>query len=98
MIYRLAPDHPFPYPQEDCYAALCWVYEHAGDIGIDPSRIGIGGDSAGGTLSVTSCLMARDRGHEVRPLFQLLIFPWLDDRNVSESYHKYTERTDQKAQ
>jgi len=89
--YRLAPQYPFPYPQEDCYAALCWVHEHADALGIDPERIGIGGDSAGGTLSVTSCMMARDRGSGIRPLFQLLIYPWLDDRNVSESYRRYTD-------
>ena len=89
--YRLAPEYPFPYPQEDCYAALCWVYKHADEIGIDRSRIGIGGDSAGGTLAVTSCMMARDRAHAVHPLFQLLIYPWLDDRNISESYRKYTD-------
>ncbi len=89
--YRLAPGYPFPYPQEDCYASLCWVYDHADEIGIDRSRIGIGGDSAGGTLAVTSCMMTRDRAHAVRPLFQLLIYPWLDDRNISESYHKYSD-------
>lgn len=89
--YRLAPKYPFPYPQEDCYAALCWVHDHADDLGIDPGRIGICGDSAGGTLTVTSCMMARDRGGEIRPLFQLLIYPWLDDRNVSQSYHRYTD-------
>ena len=88
--YRLAPEYPFPYPQEDCRSALCWVYEHAEEIGVDKDRIGIGGDSAGGTLSVTSCMMARDRGNRI-PIFQLLIYPWLDDRNVSESYHKYTD-------
>ena len=91
VCYRLAPGYPFPYPQEDCYAALCWIYEHADEIGVDRSRIGIGGDSAGGTLTVTSCMIARDRAHAVRPLFQLLIYPWLDDRNTSESYHKYTD-------
>ena len=88
--YRLAPDYPFPYPQEDCWSALCWVYAHAEELGVDPDRIGIGGDSAGGTLAVTSCMMARDRGKKV-PLFQLLIYPWLDDRNVSDSYKKYTD-------
>lgn len=91
VLYRLAPKYPFPYPQEDCYSALCWVYEHADEIGVDRSRVGIGGDSAGGTLTVTSCMMARDRAHAVRPLFQLLIYPWLDDRNISGSYLKYTD-------
>ena len=89
--YRLAPAHPFPYPQEDSYAALNWVYDNAGELGIDIDRIGIGGDSAGGTLTVTSCMMARDRGARVKPLFQLLIYPWLDDRNISDSYLKYDD-------
>lgn len=89
--YRLAPAHPFPVPQEDCYAALCWVHAHAAELGIDPNRIAVGGDSAGGTLSVVSCLMSRDRGAAVKPLFQLLVYPWLDGRNVSDSYRKYTD-------
>ena len=89
--YRLAPQYPFPVPQEDCYAALCWVHDHSQELGIDPARIGVGGDSAGGTLTVTSCMMARDRGAAVRPLFQLLVYPWLDGRNTSESYRKYTD-------
>ena len=89
--YRLAPAHPFPVPQEDCYAALCWVHDHAAELGIDPRHIAVGGDSAGGTLSVVSCLMARDRGAALKPLFQLLVYPWLDGRNVSDSYHKYTD-------
>ena len=89
--YRLAPAHPFPVPQEDCYAALCWVHAHAAELGIDPNRIAVGGDSAGGTLSVVACLMARDRGAAVTPLFQLLVYPWLDGRNVSDSYRKYTD-------
>ncbi len=89
--YRLAPDWPFPYPQEDCFAALCWVRDHAGELGIDAGRIGIGGDSAGGTLAVTACMMDRDRNTGVAPLFQLLIYPWLDDRNVSESSRRYTD-------
>lgn len=89
--YRLAPKHPFPIPQEDCCAALCWVYDHAAELGIDRTRIGVAGDSAGGTLTVTACMMARDRGAEVRPLFQLLVYPWLDDRNCSDSYHRFTD-------
>ncbi len=89
--YRLAPKHPFPIPQEDCYAALCWVYDHAEELGIDRTRIGVAGDSAGGTLTATSCMMARDRGAQVRPLFQLLVYPWLDDRNCSDSYHRFTD-------
>lgn len=88
--YRQGPDFTFPYPQEDCFAALVWLYEHAAELGIDPDKIGIGGDSAGGTLAVTSCLMARDRGADIKPVFQLLIYPFLDRRG-GESYRKYTD-------
>ena len=89
--YRLAPRHPFPVPQEDCYQALCWVYDHADELGIDRKRIGVTGDSAGGTLTVTSCMMARDRGAAVRPLFQLLVYPWLDERGDSPSNLRFTD-------
>lgn len=89
--YRLAPKYPYPFPQEDCYAALMWLYEHAEEIGIGRTRIGIGGDSAGGMLAVTSCLMARDRGAGFMPLFQLLIYPFVDDSKQSDSYKTYTD-------
>lgn len=89
--YRLAPKHPFPVPQEDCYAALCWVHDHAEELGIDRERIGITGDSAGGTLTAACCLMARDRSAAVKPLFQLLVYPWLDGQSNSESYRRYTD-------
>jgi len=95
--YRLAPEHPFPVPQEDCYSALCWVHDHADELGIDANRIGVAGDSAGGTLTAAACLMARDRGHAVKPLFQLLIYPFLDGRNGregwpgSESFNRFTD-------
>ncbi len=89
--YRLAPKHTFPVQQEDCYAALSWVHDHAEELGIDRRRIGITGDSAGGTLTVTSCMMARDRESGIKPLFQLLVYPWLDGRNNSESYLLFTD-------
>jgi len=91
VIYRLAPEFPFPYPQEDCYAAVKWVFDNAKHLKVDPARIGIGGDSAGGTLTVTSCMMLRDRGDAAAPLFQLLIYPWLDGRNNSQAYRAYTD-------
>ena len=82
--YRLAPEHPYPTPLEDCYAALRWSLEHADDLGIDPQRIGIAGLSAGGGLAAALALLARDRGeHPVA--FQLLDSPMLDDRQVTPS-------------
>ena len=79
--YRLAPAHPSPAAVEDAYAALRWLVAHAGERGIDPARIAIGGASAGGGLTAALALYAHDRG-EVRPAFQLLVYPMLDDRTV----------------
>jgi acetyl esterase/lipase len=88
--YRLAPETPHPGPVEDCYAALKWLHTHAGELGVDPTRIAIGGASAGGGLTATLALLTRDRG-EVPLVFQLLIFPMLDDRTVTATDpHPYT--------
>lgn len=89
--YRLAPKHHHPIFFEDCYAALCWLYDNAEELNIDVSRIGIGGDSAGSTLSVGVCLMARDRRHPVKLAFQMLHYPFLDARGTSESNRKFTD-------
>ncbi len=82
--YRLAPDTPHPGPVEDCYAALKWFHANAAALGVDPNRIAIGGESAGGGLSAALGLLARDRG-EVPLVFQLLIYPMLDDRTVTRA-------------
>lgn len=75
--YRLAPEHPYPAPLEDCYAALTWL---AGLPWVDRYRIAIGGASAGGGLAAALALLARDRA-EFSPAFQLLTYPMLDDRS-----------------
>jgi triacylglycerol lipase len=77
--YRLAPETPYPGPLEDCYAGLAWLFENADEFGIDPTRIGVMGESAGGGLAAALTLLARDRG-EYRLAFQHLIAPMLDDR------------------
>ncbi len=72
--YRLAPEHKFPAAADDAYAALTWVEKNAMEIGVDPNRIAVGGDSAGGNLAAAVCLMAKDKaGPQVA--FQLLIYP-----------------------
>jgi acetyl esterase/lipase len=82
--YRLAPETPYPGPLDDCYAGLAWVHEHAEDLGIDPARIGVGGNSAGGGLAAGLALLARDRG-DVPLAFQALIYPMIDDRQGTPS-------------
>jgi acetyl esterase/lipase len=77
--YRLAPETSFPGAIEDCYAGLTWVMRHENDLGIDPSRVGVMGESAGGGLAAALALMARDRG-EWSLAFQHLAYPMLDDR------------------
>ena len=78
------PETPYPGPLDDCYLGLQWVYEHAGELGIDPTHIGLCGTSAGGGLAAALALLARDRG-EIPLRFQLLDCPMLDDRQITAS-------------
>jgi acetyl esterase/lipase len=75
--YRLAPAHPYPASLQDCHSALTWL---AGLPAVDPDRVAIGGASAGGGLAAALALLVRDRA-ELNPIFQLLVYPMLDDRS-----------------
>lgn len=87
--YRLAPETVFPGGLDDCYAALVWLHDHASALGLDPSRIAIRGDSAGGGLAAGLAIMARDLGGPAI-CFQLLVYPMLDDRTVDAADNPHT--------
>ena len=84
--YRLAPEHPHPTPVEDAYAGLLWLATHASELDIDPARIAIMGDSAGGGLAAAVAILSRDRnGPDLAR--QILLYPMLDDRtNMPDPY------------
>lgn len=82
--YRLAPETPFPGPLEDCYAGLQWMAAHAQELGIDPDRIVVLGESAGGGLAAALALLARDRGGP-RIAGQFLTYPMLDHRTGGDT-------------
>lgn len=79
--YRCAPSFPFPAGLDDCMAALEWAVSHAAQLGIDPTRIAIGGASAGGGLAAALVQQAHDQ-LAIKPILQLLVYPMLDDRTV----------------
>jgi acetyl esterase len=83
--YRLGPEHRFPAAVDDCLAATRWVHAQAASLGIDASRIALGGDSAGGNLATVTALGLRDEGG-FQPRFQLLIYPGTDMRAVAPSH------------
>lgn len=82
--YRLAPEHPAPAALNDCYSALRWMHQNAGELGIDSRRIAVGGESAGGGLAAALVLYA-NKSLDYPICFQLLTYPMLDDRTGSES-------------
>ncbi|MFI0421392.1 alpha/beta hydrolase [Spongiactinospora sp. 9N601] len=89
--YRLAPENPFPAAADDCYAVLQWVHDSGKDIGVDPTRIAVGGESAGGNLAAVTALRARDQGGPAIA-WQLLVSPVLghpDDGRAS--YRDFAE-------
>ena len=86
--YRLAPETPHPGPVEDCYAALKWLHDNAVELGVDPERIAVSGESAGGGLAAALALLARDRG-EVPLVHQHLTYPMLDDRTCRDTANPF---------
>ncbi|MER6441569.1 alpha/beta hydrolase [Streptomyces sp. NPDC001185] len=84
--YRRAPEHPFPTPLEDAYAALRWLHDHAAELGVDPDRVAVMGDSAGGGMAAALTILARGRGGPGIAR-QILIMPMLDDRTVTPDPH-----------
>jgi acetyl esterase len=86
--YRRAPDAQFPVPVEDCYTALLWAVSHAGEIGGDPARLAVCGDSAGGNLAAAVALMARDRNGP-RLSLQILAYPVIDASCDTGSHRRF---------
>jgi acetyl esterase len=87
--YRLAPEHKYPAAVEDAEAAVRWMVEHADELGVDPTRIAVAGDSAGGNLAAVTALRARDR--DLPLAFQLLIYPVIDSSATRNAYASKTE-------
>jgi acetyl esterase len=88
--YRLAPEHPFPAAPDDARAALRWLHEHAAELGADPGRMGVAGDSAGANLATVAARRLRDEGDS--PLrFQALVYPVCDSALNTPSYRESSE-------
>jgi acetyl esterase len=88
--YRLAPEHKFPAAADDAWAATRWIVGHAGELGVDPGRLAVGGDSAGGNLAAVVALMARDAGGPAIRL-QVLIYPVTDVMRETRTYADFAE-------
>jgi len=92
VAYRQAPEYKFPAAAEDAYSATQWVINNAAQIGGDPRRVAVGGESAGGNLAAVTCLIARDRGGKM-PVYQLLVYPVT---NYAFNTPSYQENADAK--
>lgn len=90
VAYRLAPEHPYPAPLDDVVAVVRWVAQHGDDLGGDPARLAIGGDSAGGNLAAGACLRLREEGGPKAAL-QVLIYPCTQAFFDTLSYHENAE-------
>jgi acetyl esterase len=88
--YQKAPEHAFPVPLDDCYAAYAWTLDHADELDVDPARVGVCGDSAGGNLAAAVSLRARDTGDRL-PAAQVLIYPVVDPALDTGSAVHYAE-------
>ncbi|BBZ44241.1 alpha/beta hydrolase [Mycobacterium parmense] len=86
--YRLAPEHPAPAAALDAFAAFCWTVDNAAELGVDPARIAVGGDSAGGNLAAVTAILCRERGGAA-PAAQFLLYPAIDPSPETESYRRY---------
>ena len=89
--YRLAPEHPYPAAAEDAVAAYAWAADHAADLGADPARLAVGGDSAGGNLAAVVALTARDDERLPDVAFQLLLYPVTDVADRTASYAAFAD-------
>jgi len=92
--YRVAPEHPFPAPLDDCEQAFQWL---ATQSDVDPQRLAVAGRSAGGGLAAALCQRLRDAVADLQPTFQLLVYPMLDDRSAQgsgpdDAYHRLWDR------
>ncbi len=90
VAYRQAPEFRFPAAPEDAYAAYRWVLNNAASIRVDPNRVAVGGESAGGNLATVTALLARDRGAKL-PVHQMLIYPITNYAFNTPSYQAFTD-------